>query len=348
MTTSAHEPDDEYTQTAFEQLRQQFEKDQEAAARYEPPKGGDIDATLNPSPPAPQPEPTPQAATPTPVPEPPQRPEITPPAQPDKPNFKKAKTVGETFSLIGYLMSVGVGALGQILFLQGFLADRLPGHMPLITALVGAAFVETVMVGTGFTALTARRDGGRWAASFTYSLVACGVAVALQLGHWIPIEPGVAVVFAGGSAAGFLAHTVASHSRIRTYQDKQKQYAKDIEVYERKLDLRYQEDLAAYEKAQETARQERREAAAQAAAKPEPAPQPEPAPIPKEAAPPAPRATQESADTSEITDEQYADMVIEQGIKQSVRGIADGLNVTRYVAGKVHKIVKNRADASAK
>lgn len=179
----------------------------------------------------------------------PERPALVEPTQPRPPDLGRADQTGHMASLAGYVMSVGVGAFGQIMFLGTWLALMLPSPGNWIAAGIGAAFAEIGMIGAGNSSLTKRRDGGRWKLLFAVACFVCAGAVTMQVAHWLPKGLGVALVFGLASFVGFLIHMTIEHSKIRDHEDRMAKYAKELAAFQAEQQARYEEDLAKFEAA---------------------------------------------------------------------------------------------------
>ncbi|MGW9310665.1 hypothetical protein ACWGPQ_21920 [Saccharomonospora azurea] len=188
-----------------------------------------------PEPPTPSPAPVeafrPEKPTPTPVPvatstttpppAPPQPPVMRPeppkpPTKPGSEHFKMERALN-----VGYWMSVAVGAIGQIVSFGGMIAPNMPADMAwtaYLAAAMLAAFAEITMVGCGTAALKRRFDEGAWKALASIACLVCLYATALNAIHWYPVDPGMAVMFAGGSFLGFTAHFIAEHTAASDYE----------------------------------------------------------------------------------------------------------------------------------
>lgn len=212
-------------------------------------------------PPSPPPAPAPAvAAEPTPV--KPERPPLVAPAPPRDPDLGHVETTGNIASLAGYIMSVAIGSFGQILFLGTWLAVVLPSPGNWAAGVMGAAFAEITMVGGGNTSVTKRHKGGRWKLLFVMACVACGAAVVMQLAHWWPKSPGVALLFGLASCIGFLVHMTIKHSTLRDYEEAQARYERELAEYRAQQEQRYAEELAEYHTQVAEQQRERRQATA--------------------------------------------------------------------------------------
>lgn len=199
----------------------------------------------------PPPSPTMHAAVvalpqPTPRPVKPQRPELSEPAEPKGPSLGRAEQTGHLASIAGYVLSVGVGAFGQIMFFGEWLEAMIPTPGNWVAAAIGAAFAEIGMIGAGNSSLTKRRDGGTWKLLFAVACFVCAGAVTMQVAHWMPKGFGVALVFGLASFVGFLIHMVIEHSKIRDFEDRKAVYAKELAAYQAEQHARYEHDLAEY------------------------------------------------------------------------------------------------------
>lgn len=174
-----------------------------------------------PKPPAPAPTPVevfrPVNPVPAPPPTPVVKPEpIKPPTKPGAEHFKMEKALG-----VGYWMSVAVGAIGQIVSFGGMIAPNMSEDMAwtaYLAAAMLAAFAEITMVGCGTAALKRRYNEGAWGALATIACLVCLYATALNAIHWYPVDPGMAIMFAGGSFLGFTAHFIAEHTAASDYE----------------------------------------------------------------------------------------------------------------------------------
>lgn len=172
-------------------------------------------------PPAPAPPEVFRPASPVPappaVPPPVVRPD--PPKPPDKPGAEHFRM--ERALNIGYWMSVAVGAIGQIVSFGGMIAPNMPADMAwtaYLAAAMLAAFAEITMVGCGTAALKRRFNEGAWKALASIACLVCLYATALNAIHWYPVDPGMAIMFAGGSFLGFTAHFIAEHTAASDYE----------------------------------------------------------------------------------------------------------------------------------
>lgn len=142
-----------------------------------------------------------------------------PPEKPDDPfagGFKLRHA-----SLIGYCMSVGIAAIGQILALASIFGGT---FVAWITAAVAAAFAEVAMVGAGSWSLELRRKGHPWRLLMVGAAAVCCYAVIVQIVHYIPEGIGQAAVFAGASAIGWTLHMTVEHVRVAAYLKDQQRY----------------------------------------------------------------------------------------------------------------------------
>ncbi len=122
---------------------------------------------------------------------------------------------------IGYWMSVAVGAIGQIVSFGGMISPNMPADIAwtaYLAAAMLAAFAEITMVGCGTAALKRRFNEGAWKALASIACLVCLYATALNAIHWYPVDPGMAVMFAGGSFLGFTAHFIAEHTAASDYE----------------------------------------------------------------------------------------------------------------------------------
>lgn len=223
-------------------------------------------ATPAPPPAAPAPSttptPVPIAATAVeqvPLPVKPERPALVKPTRPKPPELGRAEQTGHIASLTGYVMSVGVGAFGQIMFLGTWLAVMLPAPGNWIAAAIGAAFAEIGMIGAGNSSLAKRKDGGRWKLLFAVACFVCLGAVTMQVAHWLPKGFGVALVFGLASFVGFLIHMTIEHSKIRDHEDRVAQFETELAEYQAEQQARYEQDLATYEAAVAEQHRQRRQ-----------------------------------------------------------------------------------------
>lgn len=207
---------------------------------------------------APAPAPVP-AIEPIPLPAKPQPPALNMPNMPTLSGLDAAKTTGHIASLTGYIMSVGVGAFGQIMFLGTWLAGMMSAPGNWIAAVVGAAFAEIGMIGAGNSSLTKRGDGGRWKLLFTVACFVCASAVTMQVAHWLPKGPGVAMVFGLGSFVGFLIHMTIEHGKIRDHEDRMTRYEAELATFQAEEQARYEQELAAYNAAVAEQRRQHRQ-----------------------------------------------------------------------------------------
>src|SRR5699024_1864891 len=96
-------------------------------------------------------------------------------------------------SFVGYCMSVGIGAIGQILALAAIFGGTLVAWG---AAVIAAAFAEVTMIGAGSWSLELRRKGHPWKLLLVGAGAVCAYAVGLQLLHYLPQGVGTAAVFA--------------------------------------------------------------------------------------------------------------------------------------------------------
>jgi len=222
--------------------------------------------------PAPSPAPAPPApaavALPQPIPRaaddpPPLR--VNKPEPPDAKHFRTAGALG-----VGYWMSVGVGAVGQIASFGSLIASGLDGKMKIlgyVAAAFGAAFAEITMIGAGSSSLKRRYAGGAWKSLLLVACLVCAYATILNVLHWAPIQIGLAVMFGGGSLVGFAAHTMAEHLAAKDYETQLAAY--NAAVAERNAKI----------EAQNASRRRAEEKALREAVKTAPQPSAEPAPV---------------------------------------------------------------------
>lgn len=214
----------------------------------------------------------PASVEPLPPPVRPERPALVKPTEPKPPELGRAEKTGHYASITGYVMSVGVGAFGQIMFLGTWLEATLPSPGNWIAAMIGAAFAEIGMIGAGNSSLSKRKDGGRWKLLFAVACFVCAAAVTMQVAHWLPKGFGVALVFGLASFVGFLIHMTIEHSKIRDHEDRVADYKVELDAYEAEEQARYEQDLATYEAAVGEQQRQRRliQQAAEKAAPPAP------------------------------------------------------------------------------
>lgn len=149
---------------------------------------------------------------------------IKPPIKPDAEHFKMERALN-----VGYWMSVAVGAIGQVVSFGGMIAPNLSQDLQwtaYLAAAMLAAFAEITMVGCGTSALKRRYNEGAWKALATIACCVCLYATALNAIHWAPVDPGMAVMFAGGSFLGFTAHFIAEHTAASDYEKALARYRK--------------------------------------------------------------------------------------------------------------------------
>ncbi|RJQ74229.1 hypothetical protein D5S17_23465 [Pseudonocardiaceae bacterium YIM PH 21723] len=202
----------------------------------------------------------------------PERPALVEPTKPEDPDLGHAEKTGKYASVAGYIMSVGVGAFGQIMFFADMVRDKLPPPYNWVVGFAGAAFAETAMIGSGSYSLIKRRNEGKWRLLLAVACFVCACAVAMQAAHWYPKGPGVVLIFCFASFIGFMVHMVIEHSKLRDSEDRKKKYEQELAAYNAEVQKRYEQDLAEYQA--EINRQRR--LAEQAAAKAN-APEPRPA-----------------------------------------------------------------------
>src|SRR5690606_13808085 len=58
----------------------------------------------------------------------------------------------------------------------------------------------------------------------------CLYATALNAIHWYPVDPGMAVMFAGGSFLGFTAHYIAEHTAASDYEKALARYREAVGI----------------------------------------------------------------------------------------------------------------------
>lgn len=241
----APEPDDNYLFKAIVAGLDGPMIEQNPTVRPEPETKTTPPAREQAAPPSLAPAPAP-AVEPIPLPVKPQRPALTEPNCPKPPGLEAIEATGRRASLIGYIMSVAVGAFGQIAFLGTWLGEMLPSPGNWFAAVIGAAFAEIGMIGAGNSSLTKRRDGGRWRLLFFVACAVCASAVTMQVVHWYPKGVGVALVFGLGSFVGFLIHMTIEHGKIRDHEDRVARFKIKQAAYQAEEQARYEQDLAAY------------------------------------------------------------------------------------------------------
>lgn len=224
------------------------------------------------------PQPIPNTTAPAPAapaaPARPQRPALVEPVAPAVPELGRVAQTGHWASLLGYTLSVAVGAFGQIMFLGTWLSALLGSPWCWVAAAVGAAFCEVGMIGAGNSSLVKRRDGGSWRLLMVVACFVCAAAVTMQIAHWSPYGFGVAVVFGLASFVGFLIHMVIEHGKLADHEHRQAAYGRALAAYRDEVQRRYEEDLAEYQAARPRAQQPTSPAPAvraKPAAKPKPA-----------------------------------------------------------------------------
>ncbi|MBE1580478.1 hypothetical protein ACFORH_43065 [Amycolatopsis roodepoortensis] len=225
--------------------------------------------------PAPSPAPAPPAsvaAAPTSLPQPMPRVVDDPPPvrlkKPEPPGPKHFRTAGALS--VGYWMSVGVGAVGQIASVGSLIASGLDGKMKIlgyVAAAFGAAFAEITMIGAGSSSLKRRYAGGTWKSLLLIACLVCAYATSLNVLHWAPIQFGLAVMFGGGSLIGFAAHTMAEHLAAKDYEIRLAEYNAAVAERDAKIE------------AQAASRRRAEEKALRDAVKTVPQPSAEPAPV---------------------------------------------------------------------
>ena len=223
-------------------------------------------ATSTTTPSSVQPQPKPPVVRPDP---------LKPPTKPGAEHFKMERALN-----VGYWMSVAVGAIGQIVSFGGMIAPNMPADIAwtaYLAAAMLAAFAEITMVGCGTAALKRRFDEGAWKALASIACLVCLYATALNAIHWYPVDPGMAVMFAGGSFLGFTAHFIAEHTAASDYEKALTRYRRAAGIPAPDDDVKPSKSTAKRAaKPADEAKVKRREDAATKAATPEPAPVPAP------------------------------------------------------------------------
>ncbi|MFE5565992.1 hypothetical protein ACFQ68_13480 [Amycolatopsis japonica] len=204
--------------------------------------------------PAPSPAPAPPAAAPVPLPQPIPRAVDDPPPlrveKPEPPGDKHFRTAGALG--VGYWMSVGVGAVGQIASFGSLIASGLDGKMKIlgyVAAAFGAAFAEITMIGAGSSSLKRRYAGGTWKSLLLVACLVCAYATILNVLHWAPIQIGLAVMFGGGSLVGFAAHTMSEHLAAKDYEIRLAEYNAAVAERDAKIEAQAASRRRAEEKA---------------------------------------------------------------------------------------------------
>lgn len=131
-------------------------------------------------------------------------------------------------SFVGYCMSVGIGAIGQILALAAIFGGTFVAWG---AAVIAAAFAEVTMIGAGSWSLELRRKGHPWKLLLVGAGTVCAYAVGLQLLHYLPQGVGTAAVFAGASAIGWVLHMAVEHVRVAAYLKDQQRYETDLAAW---------------------------------------------------------------------------------------------------------------------
>ncbi|EME61926.1 hypothetical protein, partial [Amycolatopsis decaplanina] len=186
----------------------------------------------------------------------------------EPPDDKHFRTAGALS--VGYWMSVGVGAVGQIASFGALIASGLDGWMKVlgyVAAALGAAFAEITMIGAGASSLKRRYKGGNWKPLLVVACLVCGYATVLNVLHWGPIQIGLAVMFGGGSLVGFVAHTMAEHLAAKDYETQLAEWKAADDERNAKIE------------AQAASRRRAEEKALREATKAAPQPSTEPAPV---------------------------------------------------------------------
>uniref|UniRef100_UPI003F49A4BC hypothetical protein n=1 Tax=Amycolatopsis sp. CA-293810 TaxID=3239926 RepID=UPI003F49A4BC len=250
--------------------------------------------------PAPSPlpaPPAPVAAAPIPLPQPIPRAADDPPPlrveKPEPPGDKHFRTAGALG--VGYWMSVGVGAVGQIASFGSLIASGLDGKMKIlgyVAAAFGAAFAEITMIGAGSSSLKRRYAGGTWKSLLLVACLVCAYATILNVLHWAPIQIGLAVMFGGGSLVGFAAHTMSEHLAAKDYEIRLTEYNAAVAERDAKIE------------AQAASRRRAEEKALREAVKTTPQPSTEPAPV--AAAPVKQAKPAQSKNSDGVVDKQTA------------------------------------------
>lgn len=145
-------------------------------------------------------------------------PEPTPPERPPRSWLRHA-------TVVGYWMSVLVGAAGQIWSL-GALINQ--GPLGYVAAGLGAAFAEVTMIGAGKWARENRMDGKPWKLLLVLAGIVCAYATCMNAIHWLKRSVGMAITFAGGSAMGFAVETTIEQIDAAHYTRNTEKYEDDL------------------------------------------------------------------------------------------------------------------------
>lgn len=115
---------------------------------------------------------------------------------------------------IAYAMSVGTGALGQVLFL----GHEFGGKAWSYGAAIGlAAFAEVVMSAAGDKSLDHRAHRRAWRSLLSLATVVACYGAAMNLLHFLHDNKALAFTFGGATLAGFLLHVIDGHIRVAAY-----------------------------------------------------------------------------------------------------------------------------------
>lgn len=161
--------------------------------------------------------------------------------KPDKP-ARPPRSWLRHATVVGYWMSVSVGAGGQVWSLGAMINQGLLGYA---VATLGAAFAEVTMIGAGKWAKENRMDGKPWKMLLALASIVCGYATAMNAVHWAARSVGMAVTFAGGSALGFAVETTIEQIDAATYTRDQEKYEDDLRRWQNRQKVRPRTTAAA-------------------------------------------------------------------------------------------------------
>lgn len=118
------------------------------------------------------------------------------------------------FAWVAYAMSVGTGALGQVLFLGSEFGGKSWSYLAAIGL---AAFAEVVMCAAGDASLDHRANRRAWKPLLFLGITVACYAASMNLFHFFRANPALAWTFGGASMVGFLLHILDGHIRVVAY-----------------------------------------------------------------------------------------------------------------------------------
>jgi hypothetical protein len=132
---------------------------------------------------------------------------------------------------VAYAMSVGVGLVGQILFLGAAFGGDMVGYGG--AALI-AGFAEMTMMAAGDKSLSLRRMRASWVPVLIVGVVVALYSSLLNVTHFMSTNPSMAVMFGGAAMTGFTMHVVTGHMELtRVLADEDARKAAEAKLVER-------------------------------------------------------------------------------------------------------------------